>query len=242
MGGLISSRQVAIIGTGRGAYGLEMERAWNFGLSLTQGFKFRYRDASLNVDLHHTRFNNQVVVDYDYSPQQLLFYNLQGQSYSTSFQTELDLKPARRLDVRLAYRWLDVKTQYQTGFFTRPLVAKHRVFMNVAYETRSKWMFDYTVSRIGTKRLPDTRSNPEGLRFPEQSPAYWIMNGQVTKRFKRWDVYVGVENLADFRQTQLINAADQPFSPFFDASMIWGPAIERMVYVGFRYRIPSSTE
>jgi len=242
MGGLISSRQVAIMGNGRGAYGLEMEKAWNFGLSLTQGFKFRYRDASLNVDLHHTRFDQQVVVDYDYSPTQLLFYNLQGASYSTSFQTEVDLKPARRFDVRLAYRWLDVKTQYQTGFFTRPLVARHRVFMNLAYETRSKWMFDYTVSRIGTKRLPITAGNPEGLRFPEQSPAYWIMNGQVTKRFKRWDVYLGVENLADFRQTQLINAADQPFSPFFDASMIWGPAIERMVYVGFRFRIPNSTE
>jgi outer membrane receptor for ferrienterochelin and colicins len=55
-------------------------------------------------------------------------------------------------------------------------------------------------------------------------------------------VYLGVENLADFRQTQLINAADQPFSSFFDASMIWGPAIERMVYVGFRYRIANVTE
>ncbi|MFN3530055.1 MAG: TonB-dependent receptor domain-containing protein [Bacteroidia bacterium] len=237
MGGLVSSREVEILGNGSGAYGLDMESAWNLGLSLTHGFKFMYRDASLNVDLHRTTFENQVVVDYDFSPQKLLFYNLQGRSFSNSAQVEVEVKPRRRLDVRMAYRFLDVQTQYQTGLLQRPLVARHRVFLNMGYETKSNWAFDYTISWIGTKRLPDTRSNPEPFRFVEQSPSYFVMNGQITKSWKRFDAYLGIENMADFRQTRLVNAADQPFSPFFDASMVWGPAIERMIYVGFRFRI-----
>jgi hypothetical protein len=194
------------------------------------------------VDLHHTSFDNQVVVDYE-DPRKLLFYNLQGPSYSNSAQVEVAVSPARRLDVKAAYRYLDVQTEFQSGLLSRPLVAKHRVFLNVGYETRSKWSFDYTVQAIGSKRLPGTLANPEEFRFPERSPAYVLMNGQVTKSWQRLDVYVGLENMADYRQTLLVNAADQPFSPFFDASMVWGPGIERMVYIGFRFRLaPKSDE
>jgi hypothetical protein len=122
------------------------------------------------------------------------------------------------------------------------LVARDRVFLNLAYATRSKWSFDYTAQWIGTKRLPGTLQNPVEFRFPERSPSYFMMNGQVSKAWKRYDFYVGIENMADFRQTQLVNAAEQPFSPFFDASMVWGPGIERMVYVGFRFRIQPVVE
>ncbi|MDP2188083.1 MAG: carboxypeptidase-like regulatory domain-containing protein [Sphingobacteriaceae bacterium] len=242
MGGLVSSREVVIQGTHPSGFGLEMERAWNAGLSLTHDFKFRYREASVNIDVHHTTFENQVVVDYDFSPRQLLFYNLQGRSYSNSAQIEVVLQPARRFDVKMAYRYLDVKTQYQTGLLSKPLIARDRVFLNMAYATRSKWSFDYTVQWIGTKRLPGTTQNPEAFRFPERSPSYFLMNGQISKAWKRFDFYVGIENMADFRQTQLVNAADQPFSQYFDASMVWGPGIERMVYVGFRFRIQPVVE
>ena len=63
------------------------------------------------------------------------------------------------------------------------------------------------------------------------------MNVQITKTLKSWDVYLGIENLGDFRQRVLVNSAQEPYSPYFDASLVWGPAIERMVYVGFRWKI-----
>lgn len=241
MGGLVSSREVVIQGDNPNGYGLDMESAWNAGLSLTHNFKFRYREASINIDVHRTQFENQVVVDYDFDPTKLLFYNLQGQSFSNSAQVEVAVKPARRFDLRLAYRYLDVQTEYLTGLLSKPLIARDRVFLNVAYETRSKWSFDYTVQWFGTKRLPGTLANPEEFRFPERSPSYFVMNGQLSKSWPRFDAYLGVENMADFRQTQLVNASAQPFSPYFDASMVWGPGIERMIYVGFRFRI-SPTE
>ena len=34
-----------------------------------------------------------------------------------------------------------------------------------------------------------------------------------------------------------IIAADQPFSPYFDASLVWGSVTGRMFYVGMRFRV-----
>ncbi len=237
LGGLVSSRSIQIDGEGNGAYGLRPERAQNFGVNLTHSFRLARRDGQILFDLYHTRFTDQVVADYDLSPQQLWFYNLEGKSYSTSAQIEVQYQPKRRLDVKLAYRWLDVRTDYRAGWLSRPLVAPHRIFANVAYKTRNKWAFDYTVQAFSSKRLPSTNTNPEAFRFPEQSPAFVVMNVQITKTLKSWDVYLGIENLGDFRQRVLVNSAQDPYSPYFDASLVWGPAIERMVYVGFRWKI-----
>ena len=131
---MVSSRSIQIDGGGNGAYGLRPERAQNFGVNLTHSFRLARRDGQILFDLYHTRFTDQVVADYDLSPQQLWFYNLEGKSYSTSAQIEVQYQPKRRLDVKLAYRWLDVRTDYRAGWLSRPLVAPHRIFANVAYK------------------------------------------------------------------------------------------------------------
>jgi len=237
LGGLVSSRLISIQSVNNVGYGLSPEIAWNYGLNFTHAFRFARRDGQLSLDYYHTRFENQVVADYDFSPQQLLLYNLNGRSFSNSFQAELNYQPMRRMDLRLAYRLLDVRTDYATGFLSKPLIAPHRLFANVGYKTRSDWSFDYTVQWFTTKRLPTTASNPEAFRFPDQSPAFVLMNAQISKKLGSWDVYLGLENVGDFRQQQLVNASTDPYSPYFDASLVWGPAIERMIYLGFRWRI-----
>jgi hypothetical protein len=51
------------------------------------------------------------------------------------------------------------------------------------------------------------------------------------------DFYIGAENLTNYFQKDVILAADQPFSNYFDASMVWGPVSGRMFYAGFRLKI-----
>jgi hypothetical protein len=51
------------------------------------------------------------------------------------------------------------------------------------------------------------------------------------------DFYLGGENLTGYFQKDLIIAAKEPFSPYFDASMVWGPVTGRMFYAGWRYKI-----
>jgi hypothetical protein len=112
--------------------------------------------------------------------------------------------------------------------------------MNVSWKTKSRWDFDFTLHTYGSKRLPSTVSNPDSLRMRSHSPVYAVGFFQVTKNYDRSSFYLGIENLTDFRQTDIIVSAQHPFSPFFDASLVWGPAIERMIYVGWRWRlIPS---
>jgi hypothetical protein len=52
-----------------------------------------------------------------------------------------------------------------------------------------------------------------------------------------FNIYVGVENALDYKQTNPIVASDAPFNKYFDASMVWGSIYGRMMYVGLRYKI-----
>jgi len=237
-----SSRQVILPTTTGKAYGLNPEIAWNYGISINQDFKLNYSEGSITLDFYRTDFQNQVIVDLDKNPQQVSFYNLQGKSYSNSAQAEVEYSPIKRLDARMAYRFYDVQMTYHDELLQRPLISKHRAFVNLAYATRNNWKLDFTANWNGPKRIPNTSSNPEDYRFDSYSPSFFILNSQLSKSFgkpdKQWlDVYVGMENIGDFRQQNAIIASDTPFSPYFDSSLIWGPITGRMMYVGVRWKI-----
>lgn len=222
------------------AYNFKPDEAWNYGLSLSQDFTLDYRSGSVQVDYFYTDFKNQVVLDLDNTAREVRFVGLTGKSYSQSFQIQVDYEVIRRFDVRLAYRWLDVKTDYLEGLLERPLIPGNRAFMNLAYETKSAWKFDYTVQWIGKQRLPDTALNlPENQR-DTFSDDYVLMNAQVTKDIgAKWSVYLGIENITDFKLKDPIVDAANPFLPGsqFDTSMVWGPIFGRMAYAGFRFRL-----
>jgi hypothetical protein len=72
---------------------------------------------------------------------------------------------------------------------------------------------------------------------PKIAPAFSTVYAQVSKQFKKWDMYVGGENLFNFTQANPIMGAADPFARGFDATMVWGPVAGRMVYTGLRYKI-----
>ena len=237
---LASARQIVVEGDGSDKpYGLEPEVAWNFGINFTQKFRLDYRDGFISFDFYRTDFTNQIVMDMDRSPQQVAFYNLDGQSFSNSFQTQIDYEVLKRFDVRLAYRFYDVQTSYDGKLLAKPLVSQHRAFINTAYESRNYWKLDLTVNWQGQKRIPDTGTNPEEYRLPGQSPSFFMVNAQVSKTWwESFEAYIGVENVFNYKQPNPIVSANDPFGPYFDSSMIWGPLFGRNIYLGIRYKIP----
>jgi outer membrane receptor for ferrienterochelin and colicins len=239
MSAFVSARNVEIIpSTNGGAYGLNPEIAWNKGLSIDQKLKLFTRDAMFSVDFFRNDFQQQVIADLE-DPRTLVFSNLNGKSFSNSFQTELSFTPANKFDVRIAYRWFDVKTTYNDKLLQKPFNAKHRAFANLAYELNS-WKFDYTFNYIGTKRIPSTSGNPVIHQMPANSPGYVTMNAQVSKAFGKsrdFELYFGGENITNYFQDMAIVSPEMPFSQHFDASMIWGPVNGRTFYGGFRYKI-----
>lgn len=235
---LASAREIIVKGNDADLpYGLNPEIAWNYGLNFTQKFNLDYRDGSVSFDLYRTDFIQQIVVDLE-DPRKAIFYNLDGPSFSNSFQAQVDYELIKRLDVRLAYRWYDVKTSYASGLQNKPLLASHRAFINLAYASRKYWKFDYTVNWQGAKQIPYTGSNPIEYQRKSSSPSFFVMNAQVSKSWKeKFEVYAGMENILNYKQQNPIIAADAPFGENFDASLIWGPIFGRNTYVGIRYNL-----
>ena len=192
----------------------------------------------LTLDGFHTRFQQQVVVDYDQSARTVLFYNLDGKSWSNSLQAQVDYALLKNFDVRVAYRFNDVQADYRSGRLERPFVSRHRAFINLSYETDNGWAFDYTLNWQGAKRLPSTVDNPIDFQIADRSPDFVLSNAQISKRWSnKFDIYLGVENLFNFVQENPILGANDPFGDYFDSSLVWGPIFGRMVYAGVRYTI-----
>jgi outer membrane receptor protein involved in Fe transport len=215
------------------------EISWNFGGSIVHEFKLFKRKGTISTDFYHTLFENQLVVDRDANFNQIIFTNLSGKSYSNSFQTELSIEPLKNFEIRLAYKYLDVKAEYAGEMQQQVMIPKHRGFMNLGYITRNKrWEFNTTLSVFGTSRLPDIGVS----NLPSESEVYPILNAQITHVFKRWDFYVGGENLTNFIQKNAIIDATNPFGNSFDATRIWGPIMGVNVYAGFRYSIKNKSK
>ncbi len=233
----VSARQYRIINTTHSyGYGLDPEKAWTIGINFLHSFQWHQRQGIISIDAYRTNFINQTVADFDADPQGLYFYNLEGRSYSNSLQVELNYELFKKLDVRLAYRWVDAKTHYWGELLEKPLIAKHRAFVNLEYKIDDKWKFDYTTQWYGKKRIPYTASNPAGLRLNDFSPSFIQITAQVTRKIGyKWEVYAGGENLTGYRQKDLILDAANPFSKYFDGSLVWGPVTGRMFYLGGRF-------
>lgn len=238
-----SSRVMSILNTNGKIYGLNPEIAWNYGFSFLQGFNLFDRKADFTVDYYSTQFQNQAVVDVDESPQQVLFYNLDGNSHANNLQVQFNYELANRLDLRFAYKNYDVKTDYLKGTLEKSLQAKHIFFANLGYETQQNakgahWRFDYTYNWLGKQRLPFTGSNPTQYQLEEYSPSYSLMNAQIAKVFsKTFEIYLGGENLANYKQENPILASDNPFGANFDSSIVYAPINGSMYYAGLRYTI-----
>jgi outer membrane receptor for ferrienterochelin and colicins len=237
---LVSSRKIEFQGNSSiPGFGFLPEVAWNSGLNFTQDFRLDYRPGVIALDVYHTEFVQQTVIDME-DPRKVVFYDLQGRSYATSAQLQVDYELRRRLDVRAAYRLYDVMTDYRGTLKTKPYVSRHRAFINLAYETTNGWSFDYTVQWQGPKRIPSTEGNPWPYSRGNASPDIFLMNAQVTKVWnERYAVYVGMENISNVQQPNPIIADGEPFGRYFDASMVWGPIFGRMTYVGFRLQAKS---
>ncbi|MFN3315502.1 MAG: TonB-dependent receptor domain-containing protein [Raineya sp.] len=231
-GFLVNNRNIIV------AQALKPEISWNYGLSLQKEFPFFSKKATLTADFFRTHFQNQLVVDMDRDATELHFNNLQGQSFANSFQTELTFNPFAGFDAKLAYKFYDVKTTLVGILQERPFVSRHRFFINASYETRrSGFQFDATLKWNGKQRLPVSH-NPLEAQETLYSPAFATLNAQVSKKFSRkFEAYIGGENITNVRQLNPIIAADNPQSIHFDASMIWGPIVGVMVYSGVRVKL-----
>ena len=218
------------------------EEAWNYGFAIVQNYTLWDRELQINAEFFRTDFLSQLVVDRETSADNIILSPLDGKSYSNSLQFDVRFQPVERLDVLLAYRHNDVKQTINDQLLEKPLISRYKGMASFNYTTNlKKWMFDYTIQFNGGGRIP--RYPVEGIEmalmpvdYYEFSP-YTVMNAQVTKYFRHWNIYLGTENLTGFMQDNPIAGVDDPFGPDFDATNIWGPVMGRRIYMGVRFTL-----
>lgn len=208
-----------------------LESTWGGGLNYSSEFHIFNKKSTVNVDFYHTSFTNQVVVDRE-TPQIAKIYNLDGKSYSNSYQIEWNYEFIKGFESRLGYRIERSFITFGDELLLKPFVPAQKVLFNLAYASRfEKWKADFTTQWYDQKRIP---GSAEGvLNF---SDSYFIFNAQVARKFKHWEVYVGSENIGGFVQDNPILGMDEPYGPQFDAGLVWGPMFGRRIYAGFRIK------
>ncbi len=233
---LATNRQIVV------ADNLKAEDAWNFGINYVKTFRVNNLEWRVSADAYHTRFVNQIVTDLESDYQKAQFYNLDGKSFSNTFLVMLNAEILRGVDIKLSYKLNDVKTTYAGELERVPLVARHRGLATVDYKTpNKKWMFNFTTQLVGQQRLADRSYVPHEYfhahTYKSFSPTYALLNTSINRFFNTFEVYGGVENIANYTQHNAIIAAHEPTSIYFDATQVYAPMMGRRVYAGLRWWI-----
>ena len=218
-----------------------MESALTAGGSLSQTIStINYRDMTISLDYFRTELFHSVIVDQERDAENIYIYTTDGKSYTNTYQADLSWTPAERLDIFATFRYTDSKYTITRADGTqqlveRPLVSRFKTLLNIQYATRMrKWTFDVTAQLNGKSRIPTQTGNIEDS---ELSPIYPMFFAQVTRKIKMWDIYLGCENIAGFRQDNPILGADNPYSPAFNSACVWGPLMGRKIYIGIRFNL-----
>lgn len=216
---------------------LKPEKALNWGLNYLRKYKYKKINGVLTVDFYQTRFQNQFFPDFDTDPQKILVQNFEGRSISNGFQTDFSVKWNKLIEFKVAYNFLDVYRVMNETKIQLPFNAKHKFLASLSYiPKKQKWRIDLNGHWFGKQRLPNTESNPIEFRQQAFSKSFVIFNMQATKQLKRIEVYLGCENILDFRQKRPIVSWQNPFGQYFDASFNWGPTRGREFYIGIRFK------
>lgn len=214
---------------------LDMEDAWTYGGNITGYLPIGENNNSyLSFDYFRTDFNKQIIVDQEYDLSKIVVYNLDGKSYTNTYQVDFSVEPIERLIMIATFRYTDAKvTLAGQGLVERPMTSRYKGVLNLQYATRMNiWTFDFTAQLNGPCKLPYFM---EGVGAT--SPAYPVFFAQVTRKFKGVDVYVGGENLGNYKQQNPILNWENPYSPDFNASLVWGPILGWKVYAGMRFTL-----
>ena len=210
------------------AAGMMQEAAWNMGLSTALNIPLFEKTLRLNAEYYYITFQQQAIVDYESDPTEIRITPLDGRSYSHTLQVDATYPVFKGFSLTAAYRLNDVRQTIAGSLMERPLTSKYKGLITASYKTPTElWQFDATLQMNGGGRIVEQ----------ERFKAYEQLSAQVTREFRYVAVYVGGENLTNFRQHDPIRNAMTPFDPSFESTLVWGPVHGRMLYAGLRLHL-----
>lgn len=215
---------------------LPQEEAWNSGITALFYLHLAGKEIPLNVEYYYSDFQHQAVVDYDSDPTRIIIADLNGKSYSHTMQIDANCDFSDELNVLAAFRYNHVRCTYGGELLEKPLQSRYKGLLTVAWKPMmGLWQLDVTLALNGGGRMPKPYTLADGTpSWDEEFPAYPQLNVQITREFRHFSVYLGGENLTNYKQPNPIIGAANPWSADFEPTMIWGPVHGTMVYAGIR--------
>ncbi|MDP3638769.1 MAG: TonB-dependent receptor [Azonexus sp.] len=82
------------------------------------------------------------------------------------------------------------------------------------------------------------RYNFDGSKKMDESPSYWVADLRGEYRVnKQWGVFMGVDNVFDFKQSDKENMLWVDSAGEYDVTQIWGPNRGRLIYGGVKFTL-----
>ncbi|MBO7330768.1 MAG: TonB-dependent receptor, partial [Alistipes sp.] len=185
---------------------------------------------------------NTVLADQEFGGglyDQIQVYNTDDKSFSDTYQVDFQWTPVKGLDLFATYRYTNAKVSVMrdgvSHLIERPLTSRYKTLLNVQYATAyRRWVFDVTAQYNGPMRRPSLDGD---ITRSDLSPAYPMFYAQVSHKIRDVEVYLGCENIGNYMQKDPILNVNDPFSPAFNSSSVWGPLMGRKFYIGLRYNL-----
>ncbi len=216
-----------------------IEISWNAGGNIIGKPFLAGKELTINLDIYHTWFDQQMIVDLDFSDREVNIYALNGSS--SAFQALLTLAypilPV--LQFKAGTKYTKTTSDLLLGRRDQVFIPQWRGLASLDYESRNKkWLINFTANFTGAMPLPIKTTYPIHLvhNHGGRSKPYMLMQTQINYMLKKWEWYIGAENIGDFVQHNAIIDAENPFGPYFTATEVYAPVAGFKPFIGLRYK------
>lgn len=209
---------------------IKQEEAWNAGASIGMNIPISGKNLELNAEYYYTDFKHQMIMNLDGAKGEhtLSIENLDGKSYSHTIQVDATYPLLSGMSATAAFRLNDVKCTYDGVLRKKPLTSRYKGLLTLSYKTPLElWQFDVTGQLNGGGELYDQ----------SRYPAYFQLQAQITRDFRNFSLYLGGENLTNYKIDNPIINSHHPWNAAFDATQVWGPITGAMAYIGVRFKL-----
>ena len=209
---------------------IKQEEAWNAGASIGMNIPISGKNLELNAEYYYTDFKHQMIMNFDGAKGEhtLSIENLDGKSYSHTLQVDATYPLLSGMSATAAFRLNDVKCTYDGVLRKKPLTSRYKGLLTLSYKTPLElWQFDVTGQLNGGGELYDQ----------SRYPAYFQLQAQITRDFRNFSLYLGGENLTNYKIDNPIINSHHPWNAAFDTTQVWGPITGAMAYIGVRFKL-----
>jgi Ca-activated chloride channel homolog len=195
--------------------------------------KYVYYKNKLNGNIFasYTRFDNKTVTDFYAHKDSILLSNLKGKAQTFAAGLVIDYVPYSLLNIKATYFYEKAMTTMNGKYVAEPLISQHRASLAATYSLRQR--FHYlgkinlsTAANFYANTPYFVRTSANEMRYEMAKPFSLINVGIENIRPKeRVSLYLGINNLLNYRQNTPFQNANTPFASNFEGSQIFAPLI-----------------